>query len=168
VSGSVERADGGRDAAEGDAARDGAVLRRSAKVIVIDLSGHVLLFRGRDLERPADGTWWFPPGGGVERDESDEEAAFRELLEETGLAVAELGAPVGTRRATFRFEGGRVESDEVYFAVRVDRFEPDAARWTDAERRTIVEHRWWSRQELLATTETVYPERLLTMLEREA
>jgi 8-oxo-dGTP pyrophosphatase MutT (NUDIX family) len=139
------------------------IRRRSAKVLVVEHSGDVLLFRGGNPDR--DGTWWFPPGGGVEGDESDEQAALRELREETGLTLEDVGLPIGTRRATFAFEGQVLHSDEVYFLVRVDRFEVDDAGWTDAEHRTILGHRWWSRQELMDTDETVYPERLLSILE---
>ncbi len=89
---------------------------------------------------------------------------MRELREETGLTVEEIGPPIATRRATFDFEGRRLDSDEVYFFIRVDRFEPEVAGWTDVERRTIIEHRWWSQRELATTAETVYPERLLSMI----
>ena len=34
----------------------------AAKVIVVDQHGRVLLFRGRDPLRPADGSWWFETG----------------------------------------------------------------------------------------------------------
>src|SRR3954466_3958691 len=108
--------------------------RRSAKVIGVDPSGDVLLFRGMDPARPGDGTWWFTPGGGVEGDESDEQAALRELREETGLEVEGVGSPVAARRATFAFDGYVLDSDEVYFLIRVDRFEVDDAGWTDVER----------------------------------
>ena len=144
------------------------ITRRSAKVIVVDPSGDVLLFRGRDPDRPSDGSWWFPPGGGVEADESDEQAALRELREETGLEIDRLGTPVATRRATFGFMGQTLLSDEVYFLVQTHRFELTTVGWTDVERQTILEHRWWPQRELAITRETVYPEELLVIMREQA
>jgi 8-oxo-dGTP pyrophosphatase MutT (NUDIX family) len=138
--------------------------RRSAKVILLDEEDHILLFRGGDPSRPSDGTWWFPPGGGVEPDETDDAAARRELWEETGLRLDDVGPVVATREAKVEFDGASFVSDEVYFVVRVRRFRLDTSGWTDLERQVVVEHRWWSMQELDGTDETVYPERLLEIV----
>jgi 8-oxo-dGTP pyrophosphatase MutT (NUDIX family) len=138
--------------------------RRSAKVILLDEQDHVLLFRGGDPSRPSAGTWWFPPGGGVEPDETDEGAVLRELWEETGLRLDEVGPVVATREATVDFQGQSFISDEVYFAVRVPRFDLDTIGWTELERQAVVEHRWWSLHELNGTDETVYPEGLLEII----
>jgi 8-oxo-dGTP diphosphatase len=60
--------------------------------IVVDEQGRVLLVeRGQE---PAKGHWSVP-GGRVEPGEDDAQAAAREVLEETGLAV-EVGHLVGT------------------------------------------------------------------------
>src|SRR4051794_31710323 len=135
--------------------------RRSAKVLVLDDHDCVLLFLGRDPLAENDAAWWFLPGGGIEGDETDEQAAIRELREETGLHVSDVGPRIGTRRVTIAFGDDMLDSDEVYFLIKASRFEPDPTGWTDDERRTVVEHRWWSTDALEATTETVYPEELL-------
>ncbi len=51
---------------------------------IVAMNGAVLLVR-HTYER-----WWYLPGGGVRRGESFIAAAQREVLEETGLSVAEL------------------------------------------------------------------------------
>lgn len=105
-----------------------------------------------------------PAGGGVEPGESDEQAAIRELREETGLRVADVGPPVGDRRAAFRFDGDQIDQYEVYFSIKVDRFPLDDSAWTPLERRSVLDHHWWSVEELRRTDETVYPERVLEWL----
>ena len=60
-----------------------------ALVPLVDPSGAVLL-QHRDEDAPASPGQWSLPGGHIEPGESPEEAARRELLEETGLTAGEL------------------------------------------------------------------------------
>lgn len=94
-------------------------LRRAARVLLLDENRRVLLvrfsYRG---ER-----WWAAPGGGLEDDETHEEAARREIAEETGFALDEPGPWVWTREDVFRFEGRLYRQRERYFLASVPAFE---------------------------------------------
>ena len=149
------------EADEGDAP---VIARLAARVILVDAEGRTLLFRGGDVTRPQAGTWWFTPGGGVEAGEDLVEAARREVFEETGLVVDDLGEAVWVRRARFPFEGSTYDQAEHYFVARVVDAQIDASGWTDLEQRSVVDHRWWSADELRRTQETVYPENLADLL----
>lgn len=143
---------------------DGVRDRVAARVLVVDPDGAVLLLRGGDPHRPEAGTWWFTPGGGVDEDETVEDAARREVHEETGLVVGDLGPVRFERVAEFDFEGARYRQQEHFFAVCVDRFDAVTDGWTEIEQRSVHEHRWWTAVEIAASDETFYPERLLEWL----
>ena len=136
------------------------VERRAARVIVLDELGAVLLLRGFDPTRPERGSWWFTPGGGLDPGESPADAARRELHEETGLVVTDLGEAHFDRDAVFEFEGVTYRQHEDYFALRTARFEPSRDAWTEVEQRSVLEYRWWSVDELATTAAVIHPERL--------
>jgi len=87
-----------------DATAQGRPLRhRSAGAVVIHDGRCLLLRRGR--------AWSFPKGH-VEPGETAEDAALREVREETGLEIALLGY-VGATRYEFRSDGGRLNLKHV-------------------------------------------------------
>lgn len=145
--------------------------RTSARVVLLDESGAVLLLCGSD---PAAGTrpaprWWFTVGGAVEPGETLAQAAARELAEETGLRVDadQLIGPVWRRDAVFDFNGSVMHSQELFFVYRTARFEPTATGHTVLERRYIHGHRWCDAtmiRELVAGGEAVYPRQLAELL----
>jgi 8-oxo-dGTP pyrophosphatase MutT (NUDIX family) len=139
--------------------------RTSAKVLLVTASLDVLLFSSLDPGNPDRPRHWFAVGGGVEAGETLAETAVREVREETGLELSDVGSPVLTRHASFDFEGDLYEQDETYFVAWVERFAPSTDGWTELELRTTSGHRWWSIEELRTTTEVVYPERLAELLE---
>lgn len=139
-------------------------MRVSARVLLLDPDGRVLLFRGFDPARPGS-FWWFTVGGGVEPGEELRAAAVREAREETGAVIGpdELRGPVWRRLATFTFDDRVFEAEEWFFVARADGT-VDTGGFTELEARTVVEHRWWSAAELAATTELYYPARLAELL----
>ena len=132
---------------------------------MVDESGRSLLFRGGDPGRPEAGTWWFPPGGEAEPGESASASARRELREETGLDMPDLGPVVLQRQVEYDFEGVHYSQEEAYFLVPCNHFDISDSGGTEGEHRVVQEHRWWSVSELLATTDTVYPEGLGAFLD---
>lgn len=140
-------------------------VRRAAKVLLVDPDGRVLLFRGFDRTKPDKPSWWFAVGGAVNEGEDMLAAARREVFEETGLRITDPGPVVMRLRFEWEFEGSRYDQEEAYFLVRTDGFTPSSTGWSDTERATMLDHKWWSTEELRSAIEVVYPEGLADLLE---
>jgi 8-oxo-dGTP pyrophosphatase MutT (NUDIX family) len=133
-------------------------------VLLLDPLGRVLLFR---FVVPETGyAWWAAPGGGLREGETHEEAALRELAEETGLADVELGPELWEREIVFPAGGRRYRQRERYFLARVDPFEVAVHGMEDYERAMLGEHRWWSSEEIAASNERFAPRRLAELLKQ--
>ncbi|MCA1710701.1 MAG: NUDIX domain-containing protein [Actinobacteria bacterium] len=144
------------------------VVRTAGRVLLLDGEGRVLLFRGHDPAQPDAGSWWFTVGGGAEDGENPRAAAARELQEETGLAVpAEaLGERVHRELAEFSLAGTDYRQDNHFFATRVAAHDVVTVGFTDLEEQFVLEHRWWTREDLRTTADTVYPPSLVQVLDR--
>lgn len=140
--------------------------RPAARLLVVDPEGRLLLFKFDFKEGPLAGRrFWATPGGALDPGESFEQAAVRELFEETGLRIETPGPDVARRAAVFQdHDGERVAADERFYVVRVRSPELSRDGWTDLERQVMTEHRWWSADELRRSGEEIWPHDLADIL----
>ena len=144
-----------------------SVNRPTSRVLLFDRDNRVLLFLTTAPDTSGVARW-LTPGGGVDPGESHHEAAVRELEEETGLVIPNLGEPVWAHDFVVQWDAADHDTGhaEFYTAV-VDAFEPSDAQWTDDERVDVLAHKWWTLAELLATDEPYEPAELVNLVRRQ-
>ncbi len=136
-------------------------LRRAARLIVLDPEGRALMFR---YDVPGRDPFWVTAGGECEPGESFEDAARRELFEETGI-TADPGEQIARMTPEFiTVEGEPVQADERFFLVRVAEARIDTSQHTAQEKRLMTQHRWFTRAELADWPEAVFPANLAEMI----
>jgi 8-oxo-dGTP diphosphatase len=133
-------------------------LREAARGVILDPDGRILLVR---FEFP-DRSVWACPGGGLESGESHEAALRRELREEVGLELEELGPCVWTRTHIIPFLDGLWDGQvERFHLVETASFVPSPLLTVEQLRAEFVtDVRWWTPEELAASRETHAPRRL--------
>ena len=130
------------------------ILRPAARVLLIDDQDRVLLLRAN----VGAGDVWITPGGAVEPGETAEQAALRELREETGIESAELSPCVWTRVHRFEWEGRRYEQREKFFVARAENPAITLDGCGEAELLFLSEWRWWTASEI-AESDAVFAPR---------
>lgn len=140
-------------------------LRQAVRALILDPDDHVLLVRFH-FHQPRPTAFWANPGGGIEGTESRLAALQRELREETGLVIDDLGPELWTKTAIFPMDRSDGQVDHIHL-VRTDRFEP-APELSPAELAAehVQEIRWWSPAELASSAETFAPRDLPALLDR--
>jgi TDG/mug DNA glycosylase family protein len=123
----------------------GLPVRQAVRAVILDEHGRVLLVRFEDTF----GTWWAPPGGGIEAGESDAHALVRELEEEVGLIEYDLGPQIWRRLHWMVNPNRWAGQSERHYLVRVPHFEPKPS-FTETEllAEGVYEARWFTPDEL--------------------
>jgi 8-oxo-dGTP pyrophosphatase MutT (NUDIX family) len=140
-------------------------IRPTVRLLVLDDQPRLLLFHVHDKRPFHEGfpnmtVYWNTPGGGVEENETYEQAAQRELWEETGINVATIGPCVWHYQRVILGDRGRLQLQERYFVVSIPTSTVSMINMLPYEHTTHRAYRWWTCQELLASSEAFQPMQL--------
>lgn len=139
--------------------------RRTVRVLLLNPDGGTLLFEDSDPGL-VDVRWWVTPGGGIDPGETETEAAVREVREETGVDLdpSALLGPVARRHVVHGYSDQVIEQDEAFYLAQVDTFEVDVSAHTAEEQITFKGWRWWTKEDLRASDDWVWPRELEEIL----
>jgi 8-oxo-dGTP pyrophosphatase MutT (NUDIX family) len=130
--------------------------RRTARVMVFDPAGRVLLIRCVVMRTDGEFQFWLTPGGEIEPGEEPLAAAVRELREELGLEVEVVG-PVYTEATQFEHQGEMRDNLDFVFTAKCAAGAPVLRGVTADEIEIMKEIRWWSAEEVEASAERIFP-----------
>lgn len=139
--------------------------RRVARLIILDSTGRALLFRFAQKSGIQPGSeYWGTPGGGLEEGETFEQAAIRELFEETGFSIEKVNVEVGRREAVFLLPNGEnVISEERYFLIEAPQYNISTSNWTAEEREVTLGYQWWTLADIQNSSEPFKPDDLVSI-----
>ena len=132
--------------------------RITARLLLLDPEGRILLMKGRLPSDPDAPGVWFTIGGGVEAGETLREAAAREVVEETGFTDAAIGQVLfGGEQIHHDRKGRPILIRESFMLARCGGGTPSRDGWQALEREFVDDVRWWTLDELRACGEPIYP-----------
>lgn len=144
------------------------VHRLTSRVLLFDREGRILLFLTTAPDTSGVARW-ITPGGGVDPGETQHEGAVRELREETGLVIEDLGEPVYTHDFVVEWDDADHDTGHAeFYTATVDAFEPSQVEWTDEERVDVLASRWWGLDELEESGERFEPAELIAVARTRA
>lgn len=139
--------------------------RPTARLLPFSPDGRLLLVRMHDPNvggpegHVLSEAYWVTVGGAVDEGETLEEAARRELREETGLdeTNARLGPPVWYTEHVLTVHGEKRLLQETFFMAEALATELTHRGLEESEREAILTMTWWEPAALLAGRDTVFP-----------
>jgi 8-oxo-dGTP pyrophosphatase MutT (NUDIX family) len=144
-------------------------VRRTARLILLDPAARLLLIRYQaapdaELLHGLDGAFWYTPGGGLDGDETYEQAARRELFEETGIANAEIGPCVATRDGPVLQFRRKSFTHARFYLVRAASDWLDTSQLAATEGDPVLDVRWWPLDAFERSGEMLLPDGLLPVV----
>ncbi len=139
-------------------------VRKSVKVLLMNDNKEILLMCADDPKTTAkDGTYhgkfWFTIGGKIENGESINEAAIREIHEETGITEdeIELGPIVWHGEFDLLLDNILTRLDQTFIVVKTKKNDIFLHAPDDWEKKVIKELKWFSLEDIINCENVIFP-----------
>jgi len=138
-------------------------IRRNVRLVLLNECDELLLMK---IELP-DRSFWCTIGGGIEPNETPEQAARREAREEIGFneAALNLGPTIWEGEHLLERNGVLMLHREQFILARTRSQQLCTADMTEEEKTVVKAFRWWSLSELKSSSEFIVPPSLARHLE---
>lgn len=147
-------------------------IRNTVRVVLFNEKNELLLMhiddpRTRAIGKKYQGGFWVTVGGQIERNETVQKSATRELFEETGIKSPEVtfGPIIWLRELDLVLYGKSVHLKEQYIVAKTKKHHVATTRLTKDERNIIKKIQWFSPHDMVLCKETIYPLGLSTLIE---
>lgn len=139
--------------------------RNTIRILLLNKESQLLLMRVVDpattgLDKKQRNAFWCTIGGKIEPRETLEQAAYRELFEETGLGAedVELGPVVWYGVHQMIISSEHVELDEKFIVAHLkSNKELNQDNFTENEKSVVTHTEWLSLNEVLMHQEPIFP-----------
>ena len=139
-------------------------IRKAVRVLLINDKNELLLMCYENFDISAkEGTknkrFWCTIGGGIEGKESLEEAAFREIYEETGITKEDinLGPIVWHSMLELKLKGILTTFDESFMVVKTRKTYVALCNPTDDEKERVTKLKWFTLDEIIESKDPIFP-----------
>lgn len=139
-------------------------IRSSVKVILLNDNNEILLMCADDPNTTSTdgkyyGRFWFLIGGEIEKDESIEDAAIREIYEETGIKKEEieLGPLVWFGEFDLNLSGTITRLKQKFIVAKTKKYNLSLTNLDDREKKVIKEIKWFTLEEIKNSKEIIFP-----------
>lgn len=138
-------------------------MHQSIRILLFN-SANALLFMGAEDKKltGADGNkgrFWFLVGGSLEKGETFQAAAKRELTEETGLTDADViwGAEIAEGVVHLKKNGQPLDIYQRFVVAKTEKDTVHPNNLDEWEQNAVKGLRWFSQKEIQTSKETIYP-----------
>lgn len=146
-------------------------IRNAVRIILLNNEDKLLLMcvEDFDIATPDDvrhKRFWCTIGGGIEAGESIEQAAFREIYEETSLTkeTIKLGPIVWESEIDLKLKGTLTRLKEYFIVAKTQKSDVSLHLPTHDEKAVVKKLVWFSLNEIKNSSEVIFPILLTTYL----